>query len=253
LISSTDRIRLAEDRHIGFDSPSKQPGVRHMEPEDLVVGSVRHWTRPLSFRSTIRDQLRLTGLRGLTIQAGRSLVARGRRRSLPPMPGTVSTISRFDDRVDDLYERAGMAFDVLTVRTSRYLNWRHCDARAGGDTTNLGCFDRDGRLIGYAVFKRASDRCSLVDLLIDPVHRAAGYHLLDVGIRRMQSTGVGSIGCWLSPEHPDEPALSAMGFLDAGPQQLNFGSPAFSAPAALAILGDGTSRQHITMSDFDFV
>jgi GNAT superfamily N-acetyltransferase len=247
-ISSFDRVRLARDGHIGFDAPSRQPSVQHMEPAGLVTGSVRRWIRPLGVTSAL--QLRREAGAAAVSQAWASQL-HARIRRPPRSRGQVVRIERFDERADELFRRAEVPFDVLTIRDAAHLNWRHCDPR-GGAAMVLGCLDGE-RLLGYAVFKTAGDQASLVDLLVDPEHRTVTRQLLAAGLRELGAEGARLVTGWLSPNHPDEAALRATGFIDGGEQRIHFGSPEFGVPAASAILGDPASRQHITMSDFDFI
>jgi hypothetical protein len=71
----------------------------------------------------------------------------------------------------------------------------------------------------------------------------------------MQAAGCGIVTAWLPPEHPDAPALEAVGFLDVGASlRLELDTPPGQEAdeVQLAKFEDTSLRVHVTLGDFDF-
>ena len=99
-----------------------------------------------------------------------ALMAATRMRSGRPSTRDIGwdivTASRFDARVDELFDDAASGFDFIQVRRHNYLNWRFCDPRAGPFVIRVA--EEDGVMLGYAVLASIDGRGNIADLLARP-------------------------------------------------------------------------------------
>lgn len=95
----------------------------------------------------------------------------------------VTTSSRFDDEVMDLWKRASKDYDAMIVRDKEYLNWRYTASPVKFIIYNAR---RKGRLVGYIVITLAEKTHKnvregyIVDLLTDPEEERAAQTLMAV-------------------------------------------------------------------------
>jgi predicted N-acetyltransferase YhbS len=64
---------------------------------------------------------------------------------------TLKKISRFDDRVEVLWDKVKDEYDFIVVKSKEYLNWRYCDPR-GGDY-HIWVAEDDEGILGYLVLR----------------------------------------------------------------------------------------------------
>ncbi|MDA0351904.1 MAG: hypothetical protein O3A10_06800 [Chloroflexi bacterium] len=247
LIKDRDHDRLAENQITGFGMMSNAPQVQHMN-EGSVSREMTTWTLPFALRS----YLSVHHAAGGPVQAARALWHRARRAPAPlPTPGRITVLERFDERADALWEAARHAYDVIPFRNSQYLNWRFARPFSG-EPVILGLLDR-GRVLAYAVVRRAGDRGDLMDWLWRPEATAMVPALLDAAIEHLRASGARNITSWLPRGHRAERALRYAGFAPVGTQHILFGTRDRGEAAAgvLDVYEDPRSRLHLTMSDFD--
>ena len=129
-----------------------------------IVLNFRRLVYPLSL-DAVRE--RFGGPAGLL--RGLDVAYRAFQRHRWAMPSDCSTfaVERFDDEFDDLWRRTGGRYGILTVRDSRYLNWRFIDAPSGRYHA-IG-LRKNGTLAGYVVFENDEHRCgSIADVFGTP-------------------------------------------------------------------------------------
>ncbi len=135
--------------------------------------------------------------------------------SLPAEPAArrslaISTVARFDDRSDDLWERASHAFSFAVVRSKDYMNWRYADPRAGRFTIRLA---EDGEeLLGYAVLRRSGGRAYIADLLTLPDRDDVLPALIMDALAHFGELGDGAVRCWMPRHHVHRQTLLRCGF-----------------------------------------
>lgn len=237
---------LKRDPRPGISMLTKSPQVRYMTSELLVPRKLTVWHRPLG-----RGQAALAQLRRPTPHTvGRAIRAAVSRPHLPE--GTVTTLERFDERTDRLWERARPAFDIVTDRSAAYLNWRFAQP-AAGPATILACLDAD-EVLAYAVVKRADDVGQLVDLLWDPAHPSALGNVVSAALDHARVSGARAIICWLPTVHPATRVMRDLGFLAVATDEvlLGNGDEGETQPELLEIFQDPARSLHVTMSDFDY-
>jgi GNAT superfamily N-acetyltransferase len=63
----------------------------------------------------------------------------------------ISTIKRFDDRINRLWEEVKNDCDLIVERRKEYLNWRFCDPRGGN--YDIRVIENDDQILGYTVLR----------------------------------------------------------------------------------------------------
>ena len=253
--------RTPQAGHLGIATPSRNPRIvnsTYVGDRNLTDRLVRTWVLSFDLRTLLATDFRTGGWRQVLMRlpsaARRTIAALKPRRVRTADRYGIRELSQFDERADTLWEAVRGQFDVARLRRAGYLNWRYADPRSGRSLI-LGAFS-DRALAGYVVFRRSGDTAVLADILTDPAHDAAAT-LVRVGAEWMRSLGCRQISAWLVPDHPDEPALTAAGFVDINrPVTVQFDEP----PGRTGLTGinierfdDPRLRMHVTAGDFDFV
>lgn len=216
---------------------------------------LRVWSRPLSPRSFVSVQLRSGGptrlMRAAAAAAHRASL--GASRDDEPTALQVVELEQFDQRTDALWSEVRGQFDFARTRDSTFLNWRYADPRAGRAT--ILCAIEDDEARAYAVVRPARRSLNLADMLVHPGHPAAGVAVLRRAAALDRARGASSIIAWLPPAHPDEAALTAVGFVATRATMVNeYFTPRGPEDSSglLEPFTDPSLREHITIGDFDF-
>jgi ribosomal protein S18 acetylase RimI-like enzyme len=185
-------------------------------------------------------------------------LARGLNRLLHPpyfrrarCDGSIAALERFDERIGGFFEEAARAFDFIVVRSTDYLNWRYCDPAAGRFTVRVA--EREGRLLGYLVFKIAEGEGYITDLLALPGRSDVVRSLVEDALRIFRKAGVELVTCWMISRHPYNGILRRYGFFDSrrnvGCRYRTLGLDR----SELEFLEDPHARIHVTHGDSDWV
>jgi GNAT superfamily N-acetyltransferase len=281
------RARLGTDgavhpdfRGQGVDTLRKAYQIKHVEPlYDLSLGYTRHPAavhgerkhgseqpgnpirvlfKPIHLgRAAAEIGRRKTSrmpapLWAAAIFAGR-LVHRMRYRAYPPqaMTWSLSTLSRFDARIEPFFEEASRPFDFIQVRSTDYLNWRYCDPRAGRFTVRAA--EERGRILGYAVAHMAGERGSILDLLALPDRVDVARSLVEDALGALEEAGVSAVDCWCVAEHPYSEIFRRCGFIDTRRRSNFYYRPTGRRTVDLRFLRDPGARIHLTQGDSDVV
>jgi GNAT superfamily N-acetyltransferase len=124
---------------------------------------------------------------------------------------SVFWVYRFDREFDDLWIRIAPQHGVLTVRDSRYLNWRFIDAPAGAFQV-LGLRSH-GELVGYIAFEvDAQGNGWIADLcgLANPEIVAA---LLRASLAAMLEMGCAKASILVATDNPFFAVIRSVGFI----------------------------------------
>jgi len=239
--------RLIEHPRPGISMPSRSPQVRYMTSDSLIGRPLTVWFRPFGARA-FAAAVRTASPSNLW-KSARSTV--GHRRAVTDVERT-EVLVEFDGRVDDLWNRARGAFDIIASRRSAYLNWRF--ARPESGNPEILALIGDGRLSAYGVLKRSGREANLVDLLWDPAVPDALPAIVAASVERCRGEGIRGVTCWLPSGHLAEPALRRNGFIAVGHDEvlLGNGDAGETSAEVLAIFEDPGRTMHITMSDFDY-
>lgn len=153
---------------------SGEVGIAYDHPSDVMVAIYRRmklgtdtpvtrFARLLrvdeKVRSVLPDGWIARTVSGVANAALR-VAARGRRRE---SPGPAEVLGgRFDERADTLDTAIAGDVAISGVRDSRYLNWRYLDHPSLPFEATV--IERDGRLLGYAVFRVHGTTAVVADL-----------------------------------------------------------------------------------------
>lgn len=241
---------------IALGTGSNNPAIPNMfnrfDPT-MVEYELRNWTRAFDPRGFVATHLRGGGRAHLARNAARWLVARARHGGGASDGVRIERLTRFDERASVLAARHAADFDLSVIRSVDYLNWRYLDPRSG-PVDALGALD-DGRLLGFAVFKRSGNWARVLDMAVDPDHEGVAEALLEEGCHRARTAGSRGVSCGLPAGHPFGRALRRSGFLDSGQAQ-SFGFGPDRRKRGLPFLESlyaGTAKLHVMMGDLDIV
>jgi hypothetical protein len=164
---------------------------------------------------------------------------------------SITTLGRFDGRVDEFFDEAARPFDFVVVRSKGYMNWRYCDRAAGRFTVRVA--EHEGRLLGYQVLKITGGNGYIADLLALPERIDVVRSLIEDALGLFRDAGVESVSCWMISRHPYTAILRRYGFIDS---RRNVGL-AYEArghdSTALDFLADAGTRIHLTQGDSDWI
>jgi hypothetical protein len=165
---------------------------------------------------------------------------------------SLTTLERFDDRIDAFFDEAARAFDFVVVRSSGYLNWRYCEPAAGHFTVRVA--EREGRILGYLVFKISGGNGYIADLLALPGRIDVVRSLIEDALRLLREARTELVSCWMITRHPYNGLLRRYGFVDAR-RDVGFvyNTAAHPESRALDFLEEPTARIHLTQGDSDWV
>ena len=121
-----------------------------------------------------------------------------KRRCIPNYTGgsvTVSSVERFGEETDQLWQRASAGYDFALVRDSSYLNWRYADCPT---PYKIWLAARNGETVGFLVTSadRASPTAAVVDLFALSGDAEAVRALLARGLVDLLRSGVQLISTW---------------------------------------------------------
>jgi hypothetical protein len=130
-----------------------------------------------------------------------------KNRCVPRYAGgtvTVTSVERFGEGTDLLWQRASAGYDFALVRDSSYLNWRFC---ACPTPYKVWLALRNGETAGFLVTssERTSPSGAVVDLFAESGDAEAVRALLATGIDSLLKAGARLISTWT----PQGPAQSA--------------------------------------------
>jgi GNAT superfamily N-acetyltransferase len=144
---------------------------------------------------------------------GLDLANRAFQRWRLTLPGglSVSRVHRFGEEFDDLWIRTATQYGVLTVRDSRYLNWRFMDLPTGAFL--VFALRSHGELVGYVAFEiEAAGNGWIADLfgVRDPEIITA---LLKASLSTMLAMGCVRASIWVATDNPFFTTIRDFGFV----------------------------------------
>ena len=164
---------------------------------------------------------------------------------------SITTLERFDDRIEEFFDEAAKPFDFVIVRGKDYMNWRYCDPAAGSFTIRAA--EQQGRLLGYLVFKIAEGEGYIADLLALPGRTDVVRSLIEDALHLFRQAGVELVTCWMISRHPYNGILRRYGFIDSR-REAGFRYRAIGLDKSeLEFLGDAGARVHLTHGDSDWI
>ena len=165
---------------------------------------------------------------------------------------SITTLERFDDRIEELFEEAAQPFDFLVIRSRDYLNWRYCEPAAGRFTVRVA--EENGRLLGYLVFRIAEGEGYVADLLALPGRTDVVRSLIEDALHLLREAAVAQVTCWMISRHPYNGILQRYGFIDSG-RHVEFGCFTMDPDSTLVdfLFDDPDARIHLTHGDSDWI
>jgi GNAT superfamily N-acetyltransferase len=125
---------------------------------------------------------------------------------------SVFRVHRFDREFDDLWMRTAAQHGVLTVRDSRYLNWRFIDPPTGAFQV-LGLRSH-GELVGYIAFEVDAEGNGWIADLFGRPNPETVAALLKAGLAAMLERRCAKASILVATENPLFWVLRSVGFLE---------------------------------------
>jgi hypothetical protein len=166
-------------------------------------------------------------------------------------PWSITTLERFDDRIDAFFEQASQPFDLVIVRGRDYLNWRYCDPAAGRFTVRAA--EQQGRILGYLVWKITDGGAHIADVLALPGRTDVLRSLIEDALQNLRRAGVEQVRSWMISRHPYNRVLRRYGFIDSkGDVGFRYWAESFEG-CDLGFLAGAGARIHLTLGDSDWI
>ncbi len=154
----------------------------------------------------------------------------------PSGAGRAVTVTRFDGRVDALWETFSGAIPCAVDRTSDYLNWRLFDHPTATYETRA-VFADDGTMTAFVTTHLADKHGGRIGYVMEVMHRpdamADAVMLLQLAISDMRRQKTDAILAWAAPHAPNYRVFRKAGFLPMPdrirPIHLYFGGKPLSA------------------------
>jgi hypothetical protein len=130
----------------------------------------------------------------------------------------ITEITKFGFEINGLWDKVKDNYDFIVEKTMDYLNWRYCDPRGGNYKTLLA---RDeNQILGYIVYKINRYRKeypigNIMEVLALPNRSDVVDSLIDVVVKRFDSTSVNIVHAQIIKGHPYEALLKRHGFVNA--------------------------------------
>jgi hypothetical protein len=247
LIEMLPRLGLA----FAFSFPTRQAEAVLKRVGYTSPGAVERWVLPLSYGAPVRNWAtqrigkRAASILGHGVDLGRAMVLAPYLRRGTSAYATVLD-PPFDERFDDLWNRAKVQFDFVGDRSAEYLAWRF-GRYPGRVYQTFAVVNARDTILGYVVFARREDRVVIADLLAESSQQCEA--LLKQFIRETRRMGVDFISFKHFGSQEIRQLLTVCGFHARGRDTDFFlyknGSDAASAPL------NGVSRAHVTEADRD--
>ena len=164
---------------------------------------------------------------------------------------SISTLERFDDRIEGFFDEAARPFDFVVVRTRDSMNWRYGDPAAGRFTVRAA--EQKGKLLGYLVFKIAEGAGQIGDLLALPGRTDVVRSLVEDALGFFREAGVELVTCWMISRHPYNGILRRYGFIDSRRDAGFSCYPLKPDSPDVDFVDDPRARIHLTQGDSDWI
>jgi GNAT superfamily N-acetyltransferase len=164
---------------------------------------------------------------------------------------SISTLERFDERIDGFFDEAARPFDFLVVKSRDYLNWRYCEPAGGRFTVRVA--EQERRLLGYLVLKLSEGNAYIADLMALPDRLDVVRSLIEDALRLSREARAELVSCWVVARHPYSPILRRYGFVDSRMDPRFVRKPVEEDSTLLDFLDDATTRIHLVHGDSDWI
>lgn len=193
---------------------------------NVPVGTMIRYSKPLRSEPYLKRHLTGTTLPRLVAAAVDPVLrlrSAERRHRFSCRTRVVPGLA-FDDRFDDLFERASRGRRIVGVRDARYLNWRYHQNPLY--ETHGVLAEAEGRLSGYLVFTIQGATADLKDIFaLDD--DTAQRDLIAAAIRWAREAGLENLSIAVLEGHPAIATLERFGFVQRpdNSQMVAYASP----------------------------
>jgi len=180
------------------------------------------------------------------------------RRGTLPTDCRLEKVSRFDDCMDDLWEKALTPFSILVVRNKEYLNWRYVENPT--EEYVLFVAKRYNEVVGYIILK-CEEKFGLkigfiVDMLTAPDESDVSRGLISEAIEYFRKQHMDIASCLMLKHVPYARSLKDNGFVIAPeklfPQELHLSVRRMSDEYSDQFITD-SRNWFVTWGDHDVV
>jgi hypothetical protein len=249
---------LAQENNIafGFGFPNEihyPVGKRILKYQD--IGPLRILFRKLNWRNAVRRRLPMLPqwilhVVGFISNAFyRVSLAAQRRHGI-----AVREVSTFDERINELWEKAKGSYDILAIRDQQYLNWRYLTRPSGQYRILIG--ERAGTIVGYLVLKLSQEGEVSLGLVVDGLSlndAKVDDAMIRAAMGRFLVKKVDYVHCWALKEDRFFQALMRCGFREhPGMKSIPVVCFVFSGEVDETFLKD-PRHWHLTIGDTDGV
>ena len=136
----------------GFPNEYSYPGfIRKLGWFDVCA--LHTMIKPLNLENILRKYItKRVLLKICTASINLIVKALHRSENGPKVDGlTITKISSFDERINDLWEKVSNDYKIIVVRDKEYLNWRYVDIPNVDYAIYLA--EKEGQILGYTVLK----------------------------------------------------------------------------------------------------
>ena len=196
----------------GFANTNSGPTYRRYERMGHVCFMIR-MIRILDWEPLLSRLIRNECLAGTAATALRKL----RRPESARASFAVETLSRFDERIDELWETLSNSYKLIVRRDLLYLNWRYV-AHPEKDYTIYAAV-KDHRILGYCILAREQRQNLRLGVVVDILGRPNVVdYLIRTAVQRFEQQGVHAVSAMMSERHPYTALFRRAGFIMQRPR-----------------------------------
>lgn len=181
----------------GFPNEPAYPG--HLKSGWFDICSLRVMIKPLNLENILKKRITNKFLLKICTVMGDLLISIFYRAKKPPeVDGlTISQITSFDDRINDLWKKISNDYEIIVVRDKEYLNWRYVNIPDMNYTIYLA--EEGEEICGYVVLRCVKEEGLASGYIFDiiaPLNRTEVIHcLLSKAIKYFEEEKVDVIFC----------------------------------------------------------
>jgi hypothetical protein len=167
-----------------------------------AVGQVPRFVKVLNRKSVINSE-HARGVKRVLAFAFTVLATKKKMNQLLPDGLLVRELQYFDQRVDELWQKASANFPIAVERNAVYLNWRYMQNPL--DFYTILIAERHEKIAGLAVISyrdlSAKKFAAIAELMITPGDKAAGISLILKAENLARMKDCNQLQCWMLPQH----------------------------------------------------
>jgi GNAT superfamily N-acetyltransferase len=168
------------------------------------LGEIPRYTKILDVGGMVRKS-KASGIKGIAhyLLLAEVQLMRPRRQYQPIDSLTIRTVTTFDERCDQLWNKVAPTLPVAVVRDTTYLNWRYAQHPLKRHTLLIA--ERGAELVGILVLSRRDydkdGAVAVAEFLVRPEDQKAGLGLLAAAEKDARAQEATQLQCWMLPQH----------------------------------------------------